>query len=54
MSLLHEELAREHLSRLQLEAEREGRAARILAARRWQRRAAEAARRARLAAAAIR
>lgn len=54
MQLIHEELARSHLRERHREAEREGRAARIVAARRWQRRAEAAARRARLAAAAVR
>ncbi|HEU0131731.1 MAG TPA: hypothetical protein VFQ85_12155 [Mycobacteriales bacterium] len=47
MLLLHEELARSHQRRLLAESRRSGRAARLVAARRWSRRAEAASRRAR-------
>jgi hypothetical protein len=53
MLLLHEELARSHQQRLLSESQRSGRAARLLAARRWARRAESAGRRARAASLAI-
>ena len=54
MHLIQEELARSHIEARHREAERAIRKARLIAARRWQRRAKEASRRARLAALAIR
>lgn len=53
MQLIHIELARAHQRERQRAAAAEVRAVRVLAARRWQRRAEYAARRARWAAAAI-
>lgn len=53
MSLLHEDLARARWRDAERKALLEGRAARIVAARRWQRRAQSASRRARLALAAV-
>ncbi len=53
MLLLHEELARSHQSRLLAESQRASRAARLLAARRWARRAEAAGRRARAASLAV-
>ncbi|MCA1823555.1 MAG: hypothetical protein LC640_04690 [Frankia sp.] len=53
MHLIHEELARSHQRERQREAAEQARAVRVRAARRWQRRAEYAARRARWAAAAI-
>ncbi len=49
MLLMHEELARARMSELRDEAENYRRCARLLAARRWRRRAERAARRARQA-----
>jgi len=49
MNLMHQELAREHESRRQLEAARARRARALLAHKRWHRRAQRAAHRARLA-----
>ena len=49
MLLMHEELARARMSELREEAEHYRRCARLLAARRWQRKAEQAARRARQA-----
>lgn len=49
MLLLHEELARSHQARLLSQSRREARAARLVAARRWARRAEAAGRRARAA-----
>lgn len=49
MLLMHEELARARMSELRDEAENYRRCARLLAARRWQRKAEQAARRARQA-----
>lgn len=54
MLLMHEELARGHQAQRLREAEAQGRAARVAAAKRWRRRAEEAGRRARLAALAVR
>ena len=53
MLLLHEELARSHQLRLLSESRRESRAARLVAARRWSRRAEAAGRRARAATLAV-
>ena len=53
MLLLHEELARSHQQRLLAEVRYESRAARLLAARRWARRAEAAGRRARAAALSV-
>lgn len=53
MLLLHEELARSHQSRLLAESQRASRAARLLAAKRWARRAEAASRRARAASLAV-
>ncbi len=53
MLLLHEELARSHQARLLSESRREARVARLLAARRWARRAEAAGRRARAASLAV-
>jgi hypothetical protein len=53
MLLLHEELARSHQQRLLSESRSAGRTARLIAARRWARRAEAAGRRARAAALAI-
>jgi hypothetical protein len=53
MLLLHEELARSHQARLLAESQRQARAARLLAARRWARRAESAGRRARAASLAV-
>jgi len=53
MLLLNEELARARMREREADAARERLAARMYAARRWQRRAERAARRARLAAAAV-
>ncbi|MEP6464410.1 MAG: hypothetical protein ABJC62_13565 [Frankiaceae bacterium] len=53
MSLLHEDLARARWRDAERRALLNGRAARIVAARRWQRRAEHASRRARLALAAV-
>jgi hypothetical protein len=53
MLLLHEELARSHQHRLLAESRRESRAARLVAARRWARRAEAAGRRARAASLAV-
>jgi hypothetical protein len=49
MLLMHEELARARMSDYRDEAENYRRCARLLAARRWQRKAAQASRRARQA-----
>jgi hypothetical protein len=49
MLLMHEELARARMSEYQSEAEHYRRCMRLLAARRWQRKAEQAARRARQA-----
>jgi hypothetical protein len=49
MLLLHEELARSHQARVLSESRREARVARLVAARRWVRRAEAASRRARAA-----
>lgn len=49
MLLLHEELARSHYRELLSEARRESRVARLVAARRWARKAEAASRRARAA-----
>lgn len=54
MHLIHEELARHRALEAHREAELQSRRLRLLAARRWQRRAEHASRRARLATAAIR
>lgn len=54
MSLMHEELVRERMSVLHTQARSEARARRLIAARRWSKRAEQAALRARLATAAIR
>lgn len=53
MSLLHEDLARARWRDAERRALLDTRAARIIAARRWQRRAEHASRRARLALAAV-
>jgi hypothetical protein len=53
MLLLHEELARSHQVRLLSESRHQARAARLLAARRWARRAEAAGRRARAASLAV-
>ena len=53
MLLLHEELARSHQERLLSESRRQVRAARLVAARRWARRAEAAGRRARAASLAV-
>lgn len=53
MLLLHEELARSHQLRLLSESRRESRAVRLVAARRWSRRAEAAGRRARAASLAV-
>jgi hypothetical protein len=53
MLLLHEELARSHQARLLAESRSAGRTARLVAARRWARRAEAAGRRARAASLAI-
>jgi len=53
MLLMYEELARARMSELHDRAENYRRCARLLAARRWQRRAEQAARRARQAQNAI-
>jgi hypothetical protein len=53
MLLLHEELARSHQARLLGESRRASRAARLVAARRWARRAEAAGRRARAASLAV-
>lgn len=53
MLLLHEELARSHQARLLSESRRESRVARLVAARRWARRAEAAGRRARAASLAV-
>ena len=53
MLLLNEELARARMREREADAARERLVARMYAARRWQRRAERAARRARLAAAAV-
>ena len=53
MMLLHQELAREQVSRQHEEARRARRARALVAHRRWQRRAERAAHRARLALAAV-
>lgn len=53
MLLLHEELARSHQQRLLSESRSAGRTARLVAARRWARRAEAAGRRARAASLAI-
>ncbi|MDQ6649061.1 MAG: hypothetical protein M3Z02_02915 [Actinomycetota bacterium] len=54
MTVLSEQLARERVAELRREAERSALAARLVVARRWQRRAESASRRARLALAAVR
>ncbi len=53
MYLVHEQLARERAQSIQEEARRAQRANRLVAARRWQRRAERATMRARLARAAV-
>jgi hypothetical protein len=53
MSLLHEDLARARWRDVERQALRSGQAARLVAARKWQRRAENASRRARLALAAV-
>jgi hypothetical protein len=53
MLLMHEELARARMSQRRHEAQRASLAARLASARRWQRRAESANRRARLALAAV-
>jgi hypothetical protein len=53
MLLLHEELARSHQERLLSESRSAGRTARLIAARRWARRAEAAGRRARAASLAV-
>jgi hypothetical protein len=53
MLLLHEELARSHQQRLLSESRHQSRAARLVAARRWARRAEAAGRRARAASLAV-
>lgn len=53
MLLLHEEFARSHQARLLSESRRASRAARLVAARRWARRAEAAGRRARAASLAV-
>ena len=54
MLLLSEELARSHQAQLHEAAERESRVRRLAAAKRWQRKAQAASRRARAAAALVR
>ena len=54
MYLMHEELARARVDAVQAEARAQARARRLVAARRWSRRAEQAALRARLASAAVR
>jgi hypothetical protein len=54
MYLIHEELARARMSDAHAEARVQARARRLVAARRWSKRAEQAALRARLASAAIR
>lgn len=51
---MHEELARAHISAVQAEARAQARVRRLVAARRWSKRAEQAALRARLASAAVR
>jgi len=53
MLLLHEELARSHQARRLAESRHEARVARLVAARRWARRAEAAGRRARAASLAV-
>ena len=53
MNLMHQELARDHSSRRQLEAEQSRRARALLAHKRWHRRAERTAHRARLALASL-
>lgn len=53
MLLMHEELARARMSEYREEAEHYRRCARLVAARRWQRKAEQAARRARQAQSAV-
>ena len=53
MMLIHEELARARLREVHARARAEGTVARVAAARRWQRRAEAATRRARAARAAL-
>ncbi len=53
MLLLHEELARSHQQRLLSESRHQPRAARLVVARRWARRAEAAGRRARAAALSV-
>jgi hypothetical protein len=54
MHLIEHDLAREHLRELQARADTDARARRLIAARRWARRAEQATRRAARASAAVR